>query len=82
MLEILDEQMENFDIPEEPENFEIYVDNCVVHPVFSKKSDELRVHYDFSLCNTKIRTLALSMYYDASRIEITLKNEIEIKENI
>jgi len=37
MLEILGEESDKFDIPEEVENFEIYVDDCEVHPVLSGK---------------------------------------------
>lgn len=82
MIDILGSEVECFDLPDDTENFEIYVYGCVVHPTFQKKPEELRIHYDFTLCDTKIRTLSLSMYKDAGRIEMTLKNEVEIKSSL
>jgi hypothetical protein len=46
-----------------------------VSPVFTKKEDFLKVEYDFTFCNTIIRTLSFSKYKDASRIEVTLKDK-------
>jgi hypothetical protein len=43
--------------------------------VFSKKEDFLKIEYDFTLCQTIIRTLSFSKYKDAARIEITLKDK-------
>jgi len=80
MMEIFGNESEKFEIPDEPENFELYFENCIVLPVFSKKPDTLRVEYDFTLCNTKVRTLALSIYRETARIEITLKEKVEGKE--
>ena len=77
MLEVLGEETEKFDIPEEMENFEIYVDECEVHPVFLRKDEFLKVEYDLTLCNTKIRTLSFSMYRGAARVEMTLKEQTE-----
>jgi len=77
MLEVLGEESDKFDIPEEVENFEIYVDDCEVHPVFIKKDEFLKVKYDLTLCNTKIRTLSFSMYRDAARVEMTMKEKID-----
>jgi len=79
MLDILGEETEKFDIPDEMENFEIYVDDCEVHPTFLKKDDFLKVEYDLTLCNTKIRTLSFSMYKEAARVEMTMKDKIEDK---
>jgi hypothetical protein len=77
MLEILGEESDKFDIPEEVENFEIYVDDCEVHPVFVRKDEFLKVEYDLTLCNTKIRTLSFSMFRDAARVEMTMKDKID-----
>ena len=77
MLEVLGEESEKFDIPEEMDNFEIYVDECEVHPVFLRKDEFLKVEYDLTLCNTKIRTLSFSMYRGAARVEMTMKEQID-----
>ena len=77
MLEILGEESEKFDIPEEMDNFEIYVDECEVHPSFLRKDEFLKVEYDLTLCNTKIRTLSFSMYRGAARVEMTMKEQTE-----
>lgn len=81
LLEVFGEESEKFDIPDDPENFELFIDECVVHPTFIKKHEELRVQYDLSLCNTKIRTISFGIYKDAGRVEITLKNDVEIKKD-
>jgi hypothetical protein len=36
MLSVLGDETENFDFPEDPENFEIFVRECEVHPTFMK----------------------------------------------
>ena len=74
ILSVLGDEHDNFDFPEDPENFEIFVRDCEVHPTFLKKNDSFKVEYDFTLCDTKIRTMAFSMYKDTARIEMTLKN--------
>lgn len=74
MLEVLGDESDKFDIPEEMDSFEIYVDDCEVHPVFIRKDEFLKVEYDLTLCNTKIRTLSFSMYRDAARVEMTMKD--------
>ena len=79
MLEVLESESEKFDLPQEADNFEIFVNDCKVHPTFIKKPEELKVQYDFTLCDTQIRTLTFSIYKDASRIEMTLKNQKQIK---
>jgi len=75
MLEILGDESNRFDIPEETDDFELFVNDCEVFPVFVKKGDILRVEYDFTLCDTKIRQLSLSLYNESMRLEMTLKNE-------
>jgi hypothetical protein len=82
MLSILGEESDRFDIPEESDNFIIQVDGCQVNPIFLKKVDLLKVEYDMSLCNTSIRTLSFSIYKDAGRVEMTLKNEDKINKNL
>jgi len=75
MLEILGDESNRFDIPEETDDFELFVNDCEGFPVFVKKGDILRVEYDFTLCDTKIRQLSLSLYNESMRLEMTLKNE-------
>jgi hypothetical protein len=82
MVEVLIGESDKFDFPIEGDNFEVIVDGCEVHPVFTKKPDFLKVEYDFSLCNTQIRTLSCSIYKDAGRIEVTLKNEEQVVKNL
>lgn len=82
MVQVLTQEFDNFIIPEDADNFELYVDDCLVHPVFIKKPEELKVQYDFTLCNTKIRLLTLSIYKDSGRIEMSLKNEEDINYTI
>jgi hypothetical protein len=81
-LESFSQESDKFYIPDEPENFELYFDECQVIPIFIKKPDSLRVEYDFTLCETKIRTLALSIYRETARFEITLKDNLEGKDSI
>ena len=82
MLTILGDETDNFEFPEEPENFEIFVSECEVHPTFLKKNDAFKIEYDFTLCNTKIRTLAFSIFKDSARIEMTLKNELSNEDKL
>jgi hypothetical protein len=77
ILEVLSGESEKFDLPEEADNFELFVNDCEVHPVFTRKDEFLKVEYDFTLCETKLRTLSCSMYRDAARIEVTLKEPID-----
>jgi hypothetical protein len=74
ILSVLADEQDNFQFPEEAENFEIFVKQCEVHPTFMKKNESFKVEYDFTLCDTKIRTLSFSMYKESARIEMTLKN--------
>ena len=82
MLTILGEEAERFDITEDSDDFIILVDGCEVNPIFQKKIDLLKVEYDMSLCNTPIRTISFSIYKDAGRIEMTLKNDEIINKNL
>ena len=75
MLEILGEESEKFDISEEMDNFEIYVDDCEVHPSFLRKDEFLKVEYDLTLCNTNIRTLSFSIFRGVGRLEWTMKEQ-------
>lgn len=75
ILEVLSGEAEKFDLPEDPDNFELFVENCEVLPAFTKKNDYLKVEYDFTLCETKLRTLSFSIYKGAARIEMTLKDD-------
>lgn len=82
MLSILEEESERFEIPEQSDDFTIIVDGCQVNPIFQKKADFLKVEYDMTLCNTQIRVLSFSIYKDAGRIEMTLKNDETINKNL
>lgn len=82
MLTILGEESERFDIPEESDDFIIQVDGCQVNPIFQKKTDLLKIEYDMTLCKTAIRTISFSIYKDAGRIEMTLKNDETINKNL
>lgn len=57
-------------------DFSLHVQSCKVFPVFTKKPDFQKVEYDFTNCNTEIRTLSFSKYKDAARVEMTLKKKI------
>lgn len=61
-------------------DFVIYVNECKVFPVFTKKENLQKVEYDFSNCPIEIRTLAFSIFMDAGRIEMTLKKKNDIKD--
>jgi len=71
------DEAERFDFPlDDDGDFVVVVDGCRVLPVFTKKDKLTKVEYDFSLCNTNIRTLSFSTFLDATRIEVTLKKPI------
>ena len=74
MLDTLVIESDKIIIPESPEEFDIHVDNCVIHPVFVKKPEFLKVEYDMSLCDIEIRTLSFYLYPNLVRIDFTLKN--------
>jgi hypothetical protein len=57
-------------------DFSLHVQSCKVFPVFTKKPDFQKVEYDFTNCDTEIRTLSFSKYKDAARVEMTLKKKI------
>jgi hypothetical protein len=78
MLTILGDEWEKFDIPNECDNFIISIDGCDVYPIFHRRNDTLRVEYDMMLCDTQIRSISFSIYLDAHRIEITLKDDKKI----
>lgn len=61
-------------------DFVIYVGDCKVFPIFSKKPNYQKVEYDFSNCDIEIRTLSFSIFMDAGRIEMTLKKKKEVKD--
>ena len=82
MIDVLGLESEKFDLPLEQGNFNIQFGDIIVYPVFTKKPDFYKVEYDFSLCNTQIRTLSLSMYRNVGRIEVSLKNDTNIEQQI
>lgn len=78
MVNLLNHEFERFDISAEDGNFDLKVEENAVHPIFIKNANELKVQYDFTLCNTKVRLLTLSRFKDAWRIEVMLKNDVNI----
>lgn len=80
MLEVLGDESDKFEIPEQADSFQLFVNDCEVLPVFVKKGGILRVEYDFTLCDTRVRQLSLSLYNESMRLEMTLKNEKKIDE--
>jgi hypothetical protein len=75
LLGVFSQESDKIFFPEENDIFDLHVEDCVVHPVFSKKSSHLSLFYDFSLCNIDIRTLSFTLYGDTARIDFTLKNQ-------
>jgi hypothetical protein len=63
--------------PENDYDFSLWVDECRVYPVFTKKPELLKVEYDFTNCEIEIRTLAFSRFRDTARVEMTLKKKKE-----
>lgn len=82
MYETLCHEYDGFDISAEDENFDIVVEGETVHPIFIKNFNELKVQYDFTLCNTKLRLLTFSIYKDACRVEFMLKMDENINHSI
>lgn len=75
-IRVFEKESTKFEFPFcEDEDFTMLVEECEVFPVFTKKEDFLKVEYDFTLCDTQIRTLSFSKYLDAARIELTLKDK-------
>lgn len=56
-------------------DFSLFVGDCQVFPVFSKKDEFQKVEYDFTNCEIEIRTLSFSRYKDAARVEMTIKKK-------
>jgi hypothetical protein len=73
LASLLDGEWDLFEIPEENDNFKIRVGDCEVFPIFTNKDDLMKVEYDLSLCETKLRTLSVSTYKGETRMGITLK---------
>jgi hypothetical protein len=75
-IKIFEKDSTKFEYPiYEDEDFTMLVEECEVFPVFTKKEEYLKIEYDFSLCETTIRTLSFSKYFDAVRVELTLKEK-------
>jgi hypothetical protein len=75
-LKTFEQESVLFDYPiDDEEDFRMLVEDCIVNPIFTKKVDFLKVEYDFTFCQTKIRTLSFSKYKDSARVEITLKEK-------
>lgn len=77
MLDILSIEQDKIEISKSSDNFELYVNDCEIHPVFVKKPEYLKIEYDFSLCDTKIRTLSFYLYSNVLRFDFSLKNTIQ-----
>jgi len=82
MLHALSEEYEKIYYPESDNNFELYVDDCEIVPVFTKKTEYLKVEYDFSLCEIELRLLSIYLYTNTIRIDFSLKNQTEEEEQI
>lgn len=82
LLNILGTESEKFDLPDECDDFSLFVDKCEVSPAFTRKPDYLKIEYDFTLCTTRIRTLSFSTYKGAARIEMTLKDNSLIENEL
>jgi hypothetical protein len=78
LADFIGDEWDRFDIPEEVDNFKIYVGDCEVFPIFTNKDDLLRVEYDLSLCETKLRTISVSTFKGETRVGITLKPTFKI----
>lgn len=77
-MEVFDNESNKFIFDYENNfDFSLWVDDCKVYPVFVKKTDILKVEYDFTNCEIEIRTLAFSRYKDTARVEMTLKKKKE-----
>lgn len=74
VLSVLQEDSEQIAIPDDEKNLAIIVYGETISPVFIKGKDFLRIEYDLSLSQSKLRTLAFSTFKDCTRIEMTLKN--------
>jgi hypothetical protein len=75
-MKVFERESLRFEYPVyDEDDFTMLVEDCEVFPVFTKKDDYLKVEYDFTLCDTTIRTLSFSKYLDAVRIELTLKDK-------
>lgn len=75
-MKVFEHESLKFEYPVyDEDDFTMLVEDCEVFPVFTKKDDYLKVEYDFTLCETTIRTLSFSKYLEAVRIELTLKDK-------
>ena len=74
-IQVFEQESMNFEFPTEDDNFTMVVEDCEVFPVFTKKEEFLKVEYDFTFCDTKIRTLSFSKYKESARVELTLKDK-------
>lgn len=75
-MKVFDEESNKLIFSDENDSdFGLWVDDCKVFPVFSKKPEYQKVEYDFTNCEIEIRTLAFSRFKDAARVEMTLKKK-------
>lgn len=81
MVEVFGNEIENFSIPMDADDYTLTVSGVAVHPSFLKKPEELRVSYDLSLCDTRIRTISFGVFKDAARVEVTFKDDVKINHN-
>lgn len=73
LADFIGDEWDSFDIPLENDNFKIFIGSCEVFPIFTNKDDLLKVEYDLSLCDTKLRTISISTYKGETRVGVTLK---------
>ena len=73
-IKIFEGESGNFEFPiDDEEDFALLIEDCEVHPIFTKKEDFLKIEYDLTFCNTRIRLLSCSKFKESVRIEMSLK---------
>jgi len=61
--------------PDGADRFEIYYDDCEIHPTFTKNPQFMKIEYDLSLCESKLRTLSVYLYPSVVRLEFSFKEK-------
>ena len=74
MAQIFEKDADKFYFPiENEDDFVIYVDEKKVIPIFVKKENFLKLEYDFTFCDTRIKRLSFSKSYETIRFEMAIK---------
>lgn len=69
-------EFERMVIPQNADNFEIYYDECEIHPTFTKSPQYMKIEYDLSLCESSLRTLSVYLYPSVVRLEFSMKEKV------